>query len=258
MTTRASEPPDDSANTTPIHDESLTPQESQDELEDIVKPGDDSDSGSDTPEYGDERLQLYKYVDAQQQRIEKQIIFAGLLSILVTMHIFSSRWLRTDSVFPAALLYARIWLGFDTFVNRPINTSSLQSITLPSGSLNLRVTAYLLASVILCLLTVVGGAISLRWWREYLRCLLLPQEVVYDDHFKRKMLMMMSLFPIMLQFSVLLVLASVLELLWEWNEAVAAVVTALVGLVSLIVVPATAVPLVQNLYAVFTTSSASR
>jgi hypothetical protein len=178
------------------------------------------------------------------------------LSILVTMHIFSSRWLRTDSFFPSALRYARTWLGFDTFVNRPINASSLQSITLPSGSLNLRVTSYLLASVILCLLTVVGGAISLRWWREYLCCLLLPQEVVYDDHFKRKMSMMMSLFPIMLQFSVLLVLASVLELLWEWNEAVAAVVTATVGLVSLIVVPATAAPLVQNLYAVFTTGSA--
>ncbi len=163
------------------------------------------------------------------------------------MHIFSSRWLRADSVFPAALLYARTWLGFDTFVDHPINTSPFQPITLPSGSLNLRVTAYLLASVILCLLTIVGGAISLRWWREYLRCLLLPQEVVYDDHFKRKMLMIMSLFPVMLQFSVLLVLASILELLWEWNDAVAAVVTATVGLVSLIVVSATAASLIQNL-----------
>jgi hypothetical protein len=166
------------------------------------------------------------------------------------MHIFSSRWLRADSVFPA---YARTWLGF---VNAPINTSPVQSITLPPGPLNLRVTAYLLASVILCLLTIVGGAISLRWWREYLRCLLLPQEVVYDDNFKRKMTMIMSLFPIMLQFSVLLVLASVLELLWEWNDAVAAVVTATVGLVSLIVVPATAASLVQNLYAAFTTGGA--
>jgi len=79
---------------------------------------------------------------------------------------------------------------------------------------------------------------------------------MYDDRFKRKMLMIMSLFPIMLQFSVLLVLAGVLELLWEWNDAVAAVVTAIVGLVSLIVVPATAASLVQNLYAVFATGRA--
>lgn len=108
-------------------------------------------------------------------------------------------------------------------------------------------------SVLLCLSTIVCGTFSLRWWRTYLSCILLPhrQEVVYDSRFKRKMLMIMSLFPIMLRSSVILVVAGLLELLWEWNDAVAAVATGTVGLISLVAVPATAATLVQNLYDLF-------
>ena len=78
----------------PVNDRTPTPQETQ-ALDEVGAVGlghlfcctgrtnpnfqqsDDSESGSDTPEYGDERLQLYNHVDAQQQRIEKQIIFVS-------------------------------------------------------------------------------------------------------------------------------------------------------------------------------------
>ena len=55
----------------------------------------------------------------------------------------------------------------------------------------------------------------------------------------------------MLHSSVILVLAGILELLWEWNDVVAAVATGTVGLISLVAVPAAAATLVQNLYDLF-------
>ncbi|KAK2460046.1 hypothetical protein APHAL10511_007923 [Amanita phalloides] len=206
---------------------------------------------SDTPDDGDERVQLYNSIDAQQQKIEKQIIFAGLFSASVTVHMF--KWLRADDAATAARLLAQVTLGLDASITHDSPVPPLHQISFALNPRSVRITVYRLTSLILCFSTIICGTLCLRWLREHLRRLLLPQEITaLNRRFKRKVLTVISLLPVMLQLSALLFLAGILELLWEMNNVVAAVATATVGLTSLIVIPATAALLVQNLFELFT------
>ncbi|PFH47361.1 hypothetical protein AMATHDRAFT_87764 [Amanita thiersii Skay4041] len=196
--------------------------------------------------------------DAWRDEIEKLLIFAGLFSATVTAFLVQSyRWLQEDHTETTALLLAHISLQLNNLVANTNATSPpmmAHSPFVPTEQ-SIRINVFWFLSLVLCLSAVVLGILCCQWLREYSSDFDLSTEHAITNRqmhmeglFKWKVPEIISSLPVMLQLSVLLFFAGILDLLWSLHHVVAATITIIMGLTSIIVIFTTVAPVVQILY----------
>ena len=131
-------------------------------------------------------------------------------------------------------------------------TTALDSFTADPRFVRINVMWFL--SLIMCLSTVIFGILCLQWLREYTRNMsfspadaITIRQMRYDGLWRWKVPTVIAWLPIILQTSVLLFFAGILDLLWSLHEVVAAVITAAVGLVALGIFFTTVAPVIQTI-----------
>ncbi|KAF8960793.1 hypothetical protein BDZ97DRAFT_1905772 [Flammula alnicola] len=193
--------------------------------------------------------------DAWKDEVDKLLIFAGLFSATLTAFTVESyKWLQEDSVEASVRLLA--------FVASQINNSTVSippNLLQPPFSVTssqVRINAAWFLSLTLSLSTVLIGILCLQWLREYQRDAALPhkdavalRQMRYEGLLHWRVPEILTVLPVLLQTSLVLFFFGLLELLWSRNTAVAACITAAVGVVMLFLVATTALPAIQHAFA---------
>ncbi|PPR07529.1 hypothetical protein CVT26_013553, partial [Gymnopilus dilepis] len=203
--------------------------------------------------------------DAWKEEVDKLLIFAGLFSATVTAFLIESyKWLSEDSNDVAARLLAFLateQLKAQTASNISLTPSPsvpqnliLPPFTVSASSVRINVTWFL--SLVLALSTVLIGILCLQWLREYQRDAALPhkeavalRQMRYEGLLYWKVPQILSMLPVLLQSSLVLFFAGLLDLLWSLGHFfVAGSVSAAVGLVMLFLGVTTALPAFQHAF----------
>ncbi|KAF8623366.1 hypothetical protein AX17_007444 [Amanita inopinata Kibby_2008] len=206
-----------------------------------------------------ERMRKYdkNMCDAWRDDIDKLLIFAGLFSATMTAFTSESyKWLQEDHTATSAHFLAQISLQLGTITNA--NTTippALPQVPFTPDPRSIRINVMWFLSLILCLSTVVLGIMCTQWLREFTNEIPLPAEQAitvcqtrHDGLLAWKVPEMVTSLPVILQISVLLFFAGILDLLWSLHYVVAAVVTAAVCLTAVILVFTTVAPFLQCVY----------
>ncbi|PFH45879.1 hypothetical protein AMATHDRAFT_8540 [Amanita thiersii Skay4041] len=198
--------------------------------------------------------------DAWKDEIEKLLIFdvkAGLFSATVTAFTVESyRWLQEDYTETTANLLAQIVLQSQT------NSSGIAlvqgytpRVSFTPGARSIRINTFWFSSLILCLSTVVLGILCTQWLREYTRDIPLPPEHLiptrqmhWEGLLAWKVPDVISTLPVILQLSVLLFFAGVLDLLWSLDHMIATILSIALGLLLLFLILTTVAPVFQYFY----------
>lgn len=108
-------------------------------------------------------------------------------------------------------------------------------------------------SLTLSMATVLIGILCMQWLQEFGRDAarshkdaIAIRQMRYEGLYQWKVPMILSLLPLLLQLSLVLFFAGVLELLWSRNRTVAIWITVVVGLVFLILILTTVLPALQS------------
>ncbi|PFH48305.1 hypothetical protein AMATHDRAFT_65791 [Amanita thiersii Skay4041] len=191
--------------------------------------------------------------DAWKDEIEKLLIFAGLFSATVTAFTIESyQWLQEDYTQTSAQLLVQISAQLSTSgTNTP--TTGIQPFTPTARSV--RINAFWFLSLVLSLSTVVIGILCNQWLKVFLQEALLPLEHAMPVRQMRfagfhswGVPEIIHTLPVVLQWSVLIFFAGVLDLLWSLNRVVAAISTVGVGITTVILLFTTFAPFVQLMY----------
>ena len=110
-------------------------------------------------------------------------------------------------------------------------------------------------SLTLALTTVLIGTLCLQWLREFQRDAALPhkdavalRQMRYEGLLYWRVPEILSVLPILLQSSLIMFFVGLLDLLWNRNVVVAALVSAVIGIVMLFLVATTALPALQHAF----------
>ncbi|KAM6490089.1 hypothetical protein JOM56_014408 [Amanita muscaria] len=209
--------------------------------------------------------QIYKQMQKHDEgvcgrwrdEIQQLLIFAGLFSATVTAFIIDSyKRLQPDDTKMSAQLLSQISLQLNAIANNatPVSASTILDEAFVPTPRNVRVTIFWFSSLVLCLSTVIFGILCLQWIREFTRdislyaadCITIRQ-MRYEGLLRWKVPAIVHSLPIILQTSVLLFFAGVLDFLWSVNETVAATIMAIICLVTVGIVFTTAAPVVQTI-----------
>ncbi|KAM6495089.1 hypothetical protein JOM56_009712 [Amanita muscaria] len=205
------------------------------------------------------RIQQYDkgMCEGWRVEIENLLIFAGLFSATVTAFLVDSyKWLQRDSSEVSAQLLSQISLQLNAIANNATlaSPSTILDEAFSPTPQAVRVNILWFTSLVLCLSTVIFGILCLHWVREYtLDISLCPADAItihqmrYDGLLGWKVPTIMDWLPAILQTSVILFFAGVLDLLWSVHNTVAAIVTAFVGLVTVATIFTTLAPVVQTI-----------
>ncbi|PPQ90832.1 hypothetical protein CVT25_011974 [Psilocybe cyanescens] len=192
--------------------------------------------------------------DAWKDEVDKLLIFAGLFSATVTAFTIESyKWLSEDTDDVSVRLLA--------FMAQQVSNSTtpVPSNLLPTpfsvAASDVRINAAWFLSLTLGLTTVLVGILCLQWLREFQRDASLPhkdavalRQMRYEGLLYWRVPDILTALPILLQTSLILFFVGLLDLLWTRNTAVAACVTAAVGVVMLFVGITTALPAMQHAF----------
>ncbi|PFH47002.1 hypothetical protein AMATHDRAFT_7186 [Amanita thiersii Skay4041] len=183
---------------------------------------------------------LHAICDAWKDEIEKLLIFAALFSATVTAFTVESyRWLLEDYAQTSALLLAQLSFQVNASANN-VNVTLLvpqnqAPFTPDPRSVRINITWFL--SLVLCLSTVVVGILCFQWLREFSQERpLSSEEAVMDRQMRYEGLLawkvpeVISTLPVVLQLSVFLFFAGILDLLWSLHHIVAAFITTGMGI----------------------------
>ncbi|PFH47376.1 hypothetical protein AMATHDRAFT_67872 [Amanita thiersii Skay4041] len=190
---------------------------------------------------------------AWKEEIDKLLIFAGLFSAAVTAFASESyKWLQEDQSTTTNQLLAQLVMQMQT--NTTINIANTSSFS-PSGSA-VRTNVFWYLSLTLSLATVLIGILCLQWLREYERSdpAATPQKALalrqmrYEGLIAWKVPSILATLPILLQLSLVLFFAGLLDFLWTLNRAVSIAVTIVVGLLLLFTFSTTLLPAIQSLF----------
>ncbi|KAM6490086.1 hypothetical protein JOM56_014405, partial [Amanita muscaria] len=168
----------------------------------------------------------------------------------------SYKWLQPDNTKMSAQLLSRISLQLNAIANNatPVSASTVLDEAFVATPRNVRINIFWFTSLVLCLSTVIFGILCLQWIREFTRdissyavdCITI-RRMRYDGLLNWKVPAIVNWLPIILQTSVLLFFAGVLDLLWSVHDTVAAVITAIVKLVTVAIIFTTVAPVVQTI-----------
>ncbi|KAM6495123.1 hypothetical protein JOM56_009746 [Amanita muscaria] len=159
-----------------------------------------------------------------------------------------------DNTKMSAQLLSRISLQLNAIANNatPVSASTVLDEAFVATPRNVRINIFWFTSLVLCLSTVIFGILCLQWIREFTRDIssyavdyITIRQMRYDGLLNWPAIA--HWLPIILQTSVLLFFAGVLDLLWSVHDTVAAVITAIVGLVTVAIFFTTAAPVVQTI-----------
>ncbi|KAM6503224.1 hypothetical protein JOM56_000167 [Amanita muscaria] len=198
--------------------------------------------------------------DAWRDEVEKLLIFAGLFSATVTAFTgISYQWLQEDQAATSAQLLERISLQLGAISNNTVpSLASIVSQPFTADHTSVRINILWFASLILCLSTVIFGILCLQWIRQFTREISMPVKVAipirqmrYDGLRYWKVPEIISALSVVLQISVLLFFAGILEFLWTLNREVAACCTVFVGLIAVGLAFTTFSPLIQTIQACY-------
>ncbi|KXN92046.1 hypothetical protein AN958_10033 [Leucoagaricus sp. SymC.cos] len=183
--------------------------------------------------------------DAWREEIDKLLIFAGLFSATITAFTAESyKWLQPNSedlsstyLYFLASEYAKSHNTTLPLLPSPFNPQ--ESITVSATSI--RINTFWFLSLTLSLTTVLTGILCLQWLREFRRSSSagpLPpksslglRQMRFEGLFAWRVPEILSALPLLLQLSLLLFFAGLLDLLWDRNPIVAGVISGVVGLV---------------------------
>ncbi|KIL54382.1 hypothetical protein M378DRAFT_114042 [Amanita muscaria Koide BX008] len=192
-----------------------------------------------------------------QDEIEHLLIFAGLFSATVTAFLVDSyKWLQQDRTDVSAQLLSQISLQLSAIANNstPVPPSTILDEAFIPASQSIRVNIFWFTSLVLCLSTVIFGILCLQWLGEFARNISLsPADAItirqmhYDGLERWKVPTIIDCLPVILQISVILFFAGLLDLLWSVHKTVATVVTVFVGLVTMGIIFTTAAPVIQTI-----------
>ncbi|THV07061.1 hypothetical protein K435DRAFT_772776 [Dendrothele bispora CBS 962.96] len=212
------------------------------------------------PRVGDPWEECKKRMDGRDEELARSwrddidalLFFAGLFSAVVTAFTIESyQWLQDDPQDLAVQLLERISQQLGSF-----NTSSsMDPLTTNTGSSSpssssVRVNIFWFLSLTLSLSTALMGLLCKQWIREYRRYSpsSSSQEKIQLSQFRYESFQdwgvtaLLALLPILLQTSLLLFFAGIIDLLWSLHHVVAALTTAVIALNVFILVTTTVLP----------------
>ncbi|KAF5353978.1 hypothetical protein D9756_006932 [Leucocoprinus leucothites] len=196
--------------------------------------------------------------DAWREEVDKLLIFAGLFSATITAFTIESyKWLQVESddlssayLYFLATQYAQSHnTSLPSFLSEPWSNTDVSHTAI-------RINVFWFLSLTLSLTTVLIGILCLQWLREFQRSSsplppkssLALRQMRYSGLMAWRVPQILSVLPLLLQTSLLLFFAGLLDLLWDRNPIVASVISAAVGLVVGFLGATTALPALQFVF----------
>jgi len=165
----------------------------------------------------------------------------------------SFKWLQEDSGDVSAQLLAFMAAQTASSAN-PLPTNLVRAPFSVKPS-DVRINAAWFLSLTLGLTTVLIGILCLQWLREYQRDAALPhkdavalRQMRYEGLLHWRVPEILSILPILLQSSLIMFFVGLLDLLWNRNTVVAALISAVIGVVMLFLATTTALPALQHAF----------
>ncbi|OBZ66676.1 hypothetical protein A0H81_13106 [Grifola frondosa] len=190
-----------------------------------------------------------------KEEIDTLLVFAGLFSaVLTAFNIQSYVLLQANSADTSNLLLAQISAQLNSFVvnNAFINSTQPLLSTAPAFRPSVYavvINALWFSSLIFSLAAAFIGILVKQWLNRYTRGIsIVSREAARVRQFRHDALMkygvinIMALLPVLLQIALILFLAGLLVLVWSLHRVVAAIATALVGMLLVFLVITTILP----------------
>ncbi|KAJ3572442.1 hypothetical protein NP233_g3080 [Leucocoprinus birnbaumii] len=196
--------------------------------------------------------------DAWREEVDKLLIFAGLFSATITAFTIESyKWLQVDSddLSSAYLYFLATEYAHSRNSSLPaIFENPLSNVDVSNSSIRINIFWFL--SLTLSLTTVLVGILCLQWLREFQRASsplppkssLALRQMRYSGLMAWRVPEILSALPLLLQISLLLFFAGLLDLLWDRDPIVAGVLSVAVGLVICFLGATTALPALQFVF----------
>ncbi|PFH47004.1 hypothetical protein AMATHDRAFT_125991, partial [Amanita thiersii Skay4041] len=191
-----------------------------------------------------------------KDEIEKLLIFAALFSATLTAFVVESyRWLQEDYAQTSAHLLAQLSLQVNAIannVNMTLSVHQKQASFTPDAK-SVRINIFWFLSLVLCLSTVIVGILCFQWLREFLRQqplsdrdAIIHRQMRFEGLIAWRVPEIVWTLPVILQLSVFLFFAGILDLLWSLHYVVATVISLGMGLTMSFVAFTTVAPLLQD------------
>ncbi|KAF8650325.1 hypothetical protein AX16_005287 [Volvariella volvacea WC 439] len=195
---------------------------------------------------------------AWNDEIQNLLIFTGLFAATVTAFTVESyQWLESDPAETTAKMVTQISLQLanlsDPITHNPTLASSLSFDPEPRKSYAVGVNILWFLSLSVSLSTVLIGVLCLQWLREYKRDAqsMLPKDVIslrqlrYAGLTNWNVPAIISILPLFLQVAVVLFFIGLLQLLYELDRLVAAIIMPVILTVPLILIGTAVAPVFQ-------------
>ncbi|KAH9851899.1 hypothetical protein C2E23DRAFT_828079 [Lenzites betulinus] len=176
-------------------------------------------------------------VQGWKEDVDSLLIFAGLFSAVVTpFNIESYKFLQEDPEETSAALLGRILAQLGTQSGTSPQPSFMNSSnSFSPTSRSIRINILWFSSLVLSLVSASVGILTKQWLREYTRnAASSPREnarirqLRHEEFVRWKIPLTIALLPVLLQISLALFFAGLLDLLWGLHASVASVITATV------------------------------
>ncbi|KAF5327858.1 hypothetical protein D9619_004774 [Psilocybe cf. subviscida] len=198
--------------------------------------------------------------DGWRSEIGNLLIFAGLFSSVVTGFLIESYTSLSQDPNDVNAWYMQQILiqlhNANTHDIAALNAPIPSPPTFSPSSRDVRINVFWFMSLSLNVAVVIIGILCTQWIQEYKRDTSLdPQDAIALRHIQReglyswKVPYILRALPVMLHFALILFFVGLVDLLWSLNHVVALFVSAISGIVLVILVATTVLPALQ-LYAV--------